>query len=222
MQHTRTKLIRHLKRIKECMRKIAFQCAGARIFEAIGFEPEQGDKGADLVKAAEMDFEQCHGPRLAQRPDDFMVCDDLLPPGFTCGEPSEVHRELIRQCKQAIAQGAALPQARSFHPCLKPNPLRSMPKISQAVLHAAVIVILFSGRRREGDIQHWIEQLADGTRINGRKPAVVLYDLVYGARRDLLDKSILRDLLHGVRSGFIIGMLAGPPCETWSIARWSV
>ena len=35
-----------------------------------------------------------------------------------------------------------------------------------------------------------------------------------------MDDEIVRGLKRDMKAGIVIGMLAGPPCETWSIVRW--
>eukprot|EP00959_Pyramimonas_sp_CCMP1952_P050429 1053863-Pyramimonas_sp.AAC.1 len=66
-------------------------------------------------------------------------------------------------------------------------------------LHYAALAFLhlFSGARRPGDVQDELE-------LNG--------DLT---RSDIVDKW---DMLLG--TGRAIGLIGGPPCETWSAARW--
>ncbi len=85
-------------------------------------------------------------------------------------------------------------------------PLDRFPLV--AILH------LFSGRRREHDFQAHFEKLAAGTN------AVVLsLDIIYGHRGDLLDNDNVAYWASYIRSGRVIGLLGGPPCESWSAAR---
>ena len=83
------------------------------------------------------------------------------------------------------------------------------------VLHA------FSGRRRPGDVQFFLEQLhqeaQDGTILH-----VVSLDLmtdpVWG---DATKPSTQRFWRDAADRGLIHAFLAGPPCETWSQARFA-
>ena len=80
------------------------------------------------------------------------------------------------------------------------------------VLHA------FSGRRRRGDIQEFMEN------VQTRHPANVLItvslDIIvnkqWGDVRSAESKTFW---LSGIRDGYIVAMIAGPPCNTWSAAR---
>ena len=83
------------------------------------------------------------------------------------------------------------------------------------VLHA------FSGRRRLGDIQFFMEELqksiADGTLLH-----VVSLDLmtdpVWGDATRQDTKDFWR---NAADAGLVHGLLAGPPCESWSQARFA-
>ena len=84
------------------------------------------------------------------------------------------------------------------------------------ILHA------YSGRRRAGDLQFYLEALhrdaPDGTLLH-----VVSLDLMtdplWGDATRPETQSFWR---QGADSGFVHGFLAGPPCETWSQARFVV
>eukprot|EP00438_Fugacium_kawagutii_P022441 Skav232868 [mRNA] locus=scaffold2451:249611:253189:+ [translate_table: standard] len=80
-----------------------------------------------------------------------------------------------------------------------------------------VIIHLFSGRRRPGDLQAFLERTAIG---DGLTLHVVSIDLVFHERwGDLANPETQEWWLQQIRSGYIIGMLAGPPCSSWSKAR---
>ena len=75
---------------------------------------------------------------------------------------------------------------------------------------------LFSGRRREADIQYWIEELA---RQTGHSVICLSFDLAIDERCDLLDSHAQSWLRQMIKAGRILALIAGPPCETWSRAR---
>ena len=81
---------------------------------------------------------------------------------------------------------------------------------------------MFSGRRREGDIQFYLESLfrqgcPDGTTLHVVSLDVVI-DETWGNVRCERSKQFW---LRGVEQGWILGALCGPPCETWSQARFA-
>ncbi len=76
---------------------------------------------------------------------------------------------------------------------------------------------LFSGHRRIGDVQEAVEQVAQSRGLQVQALSVdVVISLKYG---DLLRDDTLQTFLAAIRSGWISGTIAGPPCETWSTAR---
>ena len=78
------------------------------------------------------------------------------------------------------------------------------------------VLHLFSGRRREADIQYWIEELA---RQTGHSVICLSFDLAIDERCDLLDEHAQSWLRQMIKAGRILALIAGPPCETWSRAR---
>ena len=83
----------------------------------------------------------------------------------------------------------------------------------RVVLHA------FSGRRRLGDFQYFLDSfLADHG--SGIVVHTVSLDIVVDSDRGDISKADIRNFwLHGIDQGWILAFLAGPPCETWSRAR---
>jgi len=81
------------------------------------------------------------------------------------------------------------------------------------VLHA------FSGRRRLGDFQYYLDSfLADHG--SGIVVHTVSLDIVVDSVKGDISKPDIRKFwLHGIDEGWIVAFLAGPPCETWSRAR---
>eukprot|EP00435_Cladocopium_sp_Y103_P044071 s1250_g12.t1 len=84
--------------------------------------------------------------------------------------------------------------------------------VHRYVLHA------FSGRRRPGDFQMFLDQITDnhpGTYVHTLSVDIIL-DSHWG---NVADKSVQRFWMHAVQQRWVVGYLAGPPCETWSKAR---
>ena len=82
-----------------------------------------------------------------------------------------------------------------------------------------IFLHIFSGRRRQGDLQDFLEKFVKehlpGTILHVVSVDIIVDD-VYGDVRAPATKAFWLD---GIRQGFVIGMLAGPPCNTFSIAR---
>ena len=80
-----------------------------------------------------------------------------------------------------------------------------------------VFLHFFSGRRREGDLQQALESLPW---TDAWDPIVVSLDVVLDTQfGDLLSPRVQRFWMDLILRGMIDGILMGPPCETWSIAR---
>jgi hypothetical protein len=81
-----------------------------------------------------------------------------------------------------------------------------------------VILHLYSGRRRRGDVQYYFDRLSSSqTQFHLHIVSLdIVIDKIYG---DAMRADTCDFWLHSIRSGYIIAMLAGPPCESWSRAR---
>ena len=80
-----------------------------------------------------------------------------------------------------------------------------------------IVAHLFSGRRRPGDLQEQLEKLSwpSGTSL-----LTLSVDIIFSESwGNLLRPGTLQLFLRACREGLITAMVAGPPCETWSIAR---
>lgn len=80
-----------------------------------------------------------------------------------------------------------------------------------------IILHLFAGPRRHGDFQEFLDKIPpkDGTVIH-----TISIDLIYHAEwGNLAKRETQLYWLHCIRQGWVMGMLAGPPCCTWSQAR---
>lgn len=81
---------------------------------------------------------------------------------------------------------------------------------------AHIFLHLFSGHRREGDLQECVEMY--NYALGGVKALSV--DLVVSPTwGDLADPAKQRLFMSAILDGWISGVASGPPCETWSKAR---
>ena len=81
-----------------------------------------------------------------------------------------------------------------------------------------VIVHLFSGRRRLGDVHDWIAKLAP-VALPDWTIWVLSFDTAVDAVRGNLTGENFETLLRIASTGLIAGGIGGPPCETFSAAR---
>ena len=79
------------------------------------------------------------------------------------------------------------------------------------------IVHFYAGRRRKGDLQEKLEALSS-------PPGVTLHiislDIIYGPEADLFDPAVRKRWLDGFHQKRVLAFFAGPPCESWSRARF--
>jgi hypothetical protein len=79
------------------------------------------------------------------------------------------------------------------------------------------VLHLFAGRRRPCDLQHWLELLSPHSGL-----WVLSLDIVLSRTHgDLACPANVARWLSAMESGRILAVIAGPPCETWSVARHS-
>ena len=81
-----------------------------------------------------------------------------------------------------------------------------------------VVLHLFSGRRRHEDLQcqlEWVTAHSDYTLMTLSLDITVDADL-----GDLSSSAAVRYWVTQVRGGRVVGAVAGPPCETWSVVRF--
>ena len=80
------------------------------------------------------------------------------------------------------------------------------------VLHA------FSGRRRVGDLQYFLEKAISQKRSYVLH--VISLDIVLNSTWGNISKEHTREYwLHAIRARWVLAFLGGPPCESWSRAR---
>eukprot|EP00435_Cladocopium_sp_Y103_P066970 s917_g29.t1 len=92
------------------------------------------------------------------------------------------------------------------------NPPRAFGR-HRIILHA------FSGRRRIGDFQFYLDLITQ-EHTQGYVIHTVSLDIVVNDKQgNIADPAVRAFWLNGISRGWIIAFLAGPPCETWSRAR---
>ena len=80
-----------------------------------------------------------------------------------------------------------------------------------------LILHLFSGHRRPQDIPSYLEDMQSPAGVH---VTLVPIDIIYDPEKcDLSQPSVRARWICYVRTGCILGMIAGPPCETFSRAR---
>ena len=80
-----------------------------------------------------------------------------------------------------------------------------------------IAIHLYSGRRRKGDYQWWYE----GFRSTGDCEFLFLsIDTAVDASMNINDEKLWTFILDSARAGRVESLMLGPPCETWSAARY--
>eukprot|EP00438_Fugacium_kawagutii_P007368 Skav218581 [mRNA] locus=scaffold2610:492381:493388:+ [translate_table: standard] len=87
---------------------------------------------------------------------------------------------------------------------------------TKVLVRKPVYLYIFSGRRRDGDYQHFVECFLSKYAEEGQ---ILLVDLALSKLHDVTDNTLLSQFLEWYRCGFVAAMLVAPPCETWSQAR---
>ena len=92
-----------------------------------------------------------------------------------------------------------------------PTPDRPM------MIREPIFLYVYSGRRREGDIQSFIEEYLQQFSLPGR---VLLIDLALSPKHDATNAALVTRLIQWFHAGVISGLVVAPPCETWTEARY--
>ena len=83
----------------------------------------------------------------------------------------------------------------------------------RVVLHA------FSGRRRVGDFQFYLDHFAKS--LDGMVIHVLSLDVIISREHgNLMSVEVRNYWIGAAKNGWVVAFLAGPPCETWSRARF--
>eukprot|EP00438_Fugacium_kawagutii_P030957 Skav228891 [mRNA] locus=scaffold194:214370:219709:+ [translate_table: standard] len=94
---------------------------------------------------------------------------------------------------------------------------RLTPQIPVSIKQKPIFVYVFSGRRRKGDFQTFIEHHLARHSLQGQ---TLLLDLALSDSHDVGNAELVTRLLDWISSGAVGGLLLAPPCETWSEARY--
>ena len=134
------------------------------------------------------------------------VCQPTYWPFLQAARVQTLHQPSCAEVEDILAQARwSVPEERIPRPCSR----------ERIFLH------IFSGRRRVGDLQFYMEKVFVSICHDGSTLCVVSLDLViddqYGDVRRPETQAFWR---HGVLAGWVLGALCGPPCETWSQARF--
>ena len=140
------------------------------------------------------------------------ICDDLLEPSTW---PFLQHRKLSPQSLPALEQLEAACNIIEEHITEHPECVAEVPRIfgkHRVVLHA------FSGRRRRGDVQYYMDLLQSA---NAEYTLYVVSMDVIVSREwgDATNIDSCEFWWRAIRMRHVIAFLGGPPCETWSLAR---
>ena len=84
------------------------------------------------------------------------------------------------------------------------------------------VLHLYSGRRRENDFHDHMQRILDNGPSHVRTSVIVLsIDTAIHQDMDVHSQRLWGFLLSTARAGKILALLLGPPCETWSVARFA-
>ena len=80
-----------------------------------------------------------------------------------------------------------------------------------------VMIHLFAGEKREGDLQDALNSIPMPDKYS---VVILAVDIIFDSvRGDLSNKKTQERWLSYIRRGFVLAMFAGPPCESWSRSR---
>ena len=92
------------------------------------------------------------------------------------------------------------------------------PQVPRPVGRERVLLHLYSGRRRQGDLQYYLDAIT--SQQDAYLLHVVSVDYIISKDWGDISKEATRTYwLHGAAQGWVIAAISGPPCNTWSKAR---
>lgn len=95
---------------------------------------------------------------------------------------------------------------------------RRQPTPSRGVGQVRYLLHAFSGRRRFGDVQYFLDALSK-KHPHCRIEVLSIDIIIDQDLGNLAEPSTQAHWLMGMDTGYVVGILAGPPCNTWSRAR---
>ncbi|CAK0846343.1 unnamed protein product [Prorocentrum cordatum] len=96
--------------------------------------------------------------------------------------------------------------------------IEAVKRAKRADERVMVVMHLFAGRRRRGDVQEVVERLAKERNL---RVIFLSADLLDDPRWDLANPSTFSALMELCEGGWVDIVLGGPPCSTWSRARYN-
>ena len=102
-------------------------------------------------------------------------------------------------------------------PLIAPEPQEHVPSPRPLEFDYYLVVHLFSGQRRPGDVQDHLERCIA---LSSRPVVVLSLDIVNNkVQGDLADGKIVNFWIQEVLRRRVLATIGGPPCESWSAAR---
>eukprot|EP00435_Cladocopium_sp_Y103_P064137 s381_g25.t1 len=114
--------------------------------------------------------------------------------------------------RRGYAEMATLEAQRCLWKLVKPTVPRAL-----ATIGPFYVIHLYSGGRREGDFHDWMLTLLQG--INATAVRVLSIDTAIHPSFNIYDQHLWEFLHRIIVERRCLGLLMGPPCETWSAAR---
>ena len=148
--------------------------------------------------------------------DDWVEAVDLESLGFTIGWLSACDSFRKRFCFCWFTNGGApTASAERAHEFFAKQSTSLEPfdfvRYRTPVYRPVVFAHLFSGRRRENDVQACLETLGH--------LAISIDIIFHPTKGDLCQPDTFNLFARALHDGFLSGFIGGPPCETWSRAR---
>ena len=155
-----------------------------------------------------------------------------------------MRKRFLQQCWNRLEQGEPKPiraQQQRSTPYLRSHPISShygampveeaerrrwvilqTPKVMKQIGTGPFYVVhLYSGRRREEDFHYYMQKFLDkGPQRISQSVLVISIDTAIDASMNIHDAHLWQFLLMTARAGQLLALLLGPPCETWSGARF--
>ena len=185
------------------------------------------------------DVEPCLRARLSSLAISWTVCRITLRQLYDTVQ-EHGHEEALRPLDTALLLEAIShlmrPDAWPFLQTLHPTQVTSsdLSSLEQTILSARapptwpapsafgrhrIVLHAFSGRRRLGDFQYYLDTFIQQSGSGFVIHTVSLDIMVDKHKGDISDPQIRQYWMHAIDAKWILAFLAGPPCETWSKAR---
>ena len=95
--------------------------------------------------------------------------------------------------------------------------LTHLRRIRMETGRAFSVLHLFGGARRNGDVQDFITKMAVVSLLT---VFIMTVDLETDSRWNLACSSVFDIVMTAIEEGLVDVIIGGPPCSTWSVARW--